>query len=348
MKESEEKYKQIINSIPNAVIITQDKKIVLVNNKACELIGKNYNKIIESDIYDHIPIRYVKVIHKKIKSILKDKKSNIISEYDFKCSADEQMNVQISSSYIIYKNKPAVLSNIIDITEMKKDLNKAANFQRNFLQKCFPIIKKANMAIVYVPAKVVSGDFYRLYKIDENLVIGIIADIRGKGIIAALSISAFDVLFFQEVSVTHEPINIIKNLNEKLVNYNEENYIAACCFSIDFNKNELNVSSAGINQFIFHKKGQSLEVRIAEGTYLGMFQESVFDEQIISFESDDRFIFFTDGMDFILDEDKVIQKYLEKVSISKFKKYMDEFLNDTLAEFGSLKDDCTMIELEMK
>ena len=103
-----------------------------------------------------------------------------------------------------------------------------------------------------------------------------------------------------------------------------------------------------IGQFIFQEKEKSLEVKVAEGTFLGMFKNSMFDEQTISFKSGDRFIFFTDGLDFILDEDKIIQRYMSKVSINKFKNFINEFLSDTLVEVGSLKDDCTMIALEVR
>ena len=54
------------------------------------------------------------------------------------------------------------------------------------------------------------------------------------------------------------------------------------------------------------------------------------------------------GWIFILDEDKIIQEYMENVSIHQFKKYIDEFLNDTILDDGKLKDDSTMIAMEIK
>ena len=156
------------------------------------------------------------------------------------------------------------------------------------------------------------------------------------------------VLFLQEVAITHEPIDIVNNLNKKMINYYEENYIAVCCFSMDFNKKELKVVGAGINTFILQKKNYEVEEKIAEGIFLGMFENSEFCEQIISFESGDKIIFFTDGLDFILDDDKIIQKYMEEVSVYEFKKYIDEFLNDTILESGTLKDDCTMLAMEIR
>jgi len=309
LQDSKEKYKQILNNFHDAIVIIVDNKIVLANYEACNLMCLDYSELIDSNVYQYFQEKEKKDLHKRFRNIL------------------------------------AVIR---DITEVKLELNKAAELQRKTLQKCFPAENYINIVSVYVPANIISGDFYRVYKISEDLIIGIIIDVRGKGVSAALNISALDVLFLQEIAITHEPINIVNNLNKKLVSYYEENYIAVCCFSMDFYKKELRVVGAGVNQFIFQKKDKKVEEKIVEGAFLGMFENSEFAQQIISFESGDRVFFFSDGLDFILDEDKIIQRYMGKVSIDKFKEYIDEFLDDTLSEVGKLEDDCTMIAMEIK
>ena len=310
LKDSKEKYKQILNNSPDAIVIIVDNKIVLANYEACNLIGLDYSEIIDSNVYKHFQEKHIKALHKRFRNIISQKKVKDTYDYEFNFSDNKLTNLQISCSYIVYEGSPAILAVIRDITEMKQELNKAAEFQRKTLQKCFPAEEFVDIVSVYVPANTISGDFYRIYKISEDLIIGIVIDVRGKGVSAALNISALDVLFLQEIAITHEPMNIVKNLNKKLVSYYEENYIAVCCFSMDFNKRELKVVGAGINQFIFQKKDEKVEEKIVEGPFLGMFENSEFEEQIISFESGDKIFFFSDGLDFILDEDKIIQRYM--------------------------------------
>lgn len=60
----------------------------------------------------------------------------------------------------------------------------------------------------------------------------------------------------EETFTEYEPINIVKNLNRKIAKYYEENYIAVCCFSINFSKKEFKIVGAGINQFMFQKQGK--------------------------------------------------------------------------------------------
>jgi hypothetical protein len=117
---------------------------------------------------------------------------------------------------------------------------------------------------------------------------------------------------------------------------------------MDFKKKELKVVGAGINRFIYQKKGQKVEEKIVRGPFLGMFEDSDFSEEIINFESGDKVFFVSDGLDFIFDEDKIVQTYMENVSISQFKAYIDEFLEDTRLDLGKLDDDSTMIAMEIK
>ena len=230
---------------------------------------------------------------------------------------------------------------------MKKGLNQAAKFQRKYLETTCPFPDKIKMESLYMPAKTVSGDFFKIYKVSEDLVVGILWDVSGKGITAALSVSAFLVLFREAVLVSHDPLEIVNNLNKKIINYLEERYIAACCFSLDFKKNEAKVVGAGINQYMFQKSKCKPKEMIIKGPFLGMFEDSIFDEQIISFETGDRFYFFTDGLEFILN-DEIKENYLKSHTITEFKIYLNNLLNDMLTDMEGLKDDSTLIALEIK
>jgi sigma-B regulation protein RsbU (phosphoserine phosphatase) len=296
-------------------------------------------------VFKYVPDESRETIKKRIKYMRESKNSKCTFDYRiFRCD-NSSIEVEVSSSYLTYKGKPAIQSIIRDITEMKKGLNQAAKFQRKYLETACPFPEKIRMESLYMPARTVSGDFFKIYKISEELVIGILWDVSGKGITAALSVSAFLVLFGEAALASHDPQEIVKNLNKKIINHLEERYIAACCFSLDFKKNEAKVVGAGINQYVFQKSDSSPREMIIKGPFLGMFEDSVFDEQIVSFQSGDRFCFFTDGLDFILDNEI---NYLKSHTITEFKDYLRDFLVDLLNYKESLKDDSTLIALEIK
>jgi sigma-B regulation protein RsbU (phosphoserine phosphatase) len=346
LKESEEGHRQIVDLSPDAMIIMVDNEVVLANEQALKLSGLNYSDIIGQSIYKFAS-GYEKIISKRTKQLLIHRKTKTTFDYKYVGSDNKAVDIEASSSYLLYKGKPAIISILRDITERKKGLNAAAKLQKNALKKGFPLQGKAELQAVYIPAKTVSGDFYDILKINEDLVIGIIADVSGKGITAALSISAFNVLFHESVLISNDPLEILRNLNNKIGNYLDDSYIAACCFSLDFKNNKATVVGAGINEFMFQSYNNKIEERVVKGPFLGMFEDSIFDEQIIYFKKGDRFCFFTDGLEFIFD-DKMKEIYLNSVELTEFRSYLTRYLKKMLIDVEGIKDDCTLLAIEIK
>lgn len=340
IKESEETYKQIVDLLPDATIITVDGKIVLANKEAL----KYNNNLIGEKIDKYVP-DFIKTLNKRTSQILENKIKKTI--FDYKVIFDNDIiDLEISSSYIEYNEKPAILSIMRDITERKRELNSAAKMQKKILKKPHLFQNKAKIETLYIPAKTVSGDFFYVHKINDDLFIGMIGDVSGKGVTAALSISAFNVLFHEAVLSSQDPFEIVKNLNIKVANYLGERYVAVCCFSFDFKENKAKIVGAGINQFIY-EDSHGYKLRIVRGPFLGMFENTMFDEKIIHFQSGDKFYFFTDGLDFIFDNDNIVGNYLKKFTINELKNNIEQLLNDMLTDVEGIKDDCTLLALEI-
>ncbi|MDP4144519.1 MAG: SpoIIE family protein phosphatase [Bacillota bacterium] len=343
LKESEERYRQIVDLSPEAIIIILDNKIVLANGEAYKLMNIDLNKPGGENIYKYVHPDFIKILHKRIKRILRYKTTNV--KYECKLiNENTEIDAEISSSYLTYNGEPAVQSIIRNVTEMRGDLNKAAKIQKKWLQDTFPIPNKARMESIYVPSKTVGGDSYKLYKVSDDLVIGVIWDVSGKGITAALSISAFNVLLNDSILASNDPSEIMHSLNTKIADFLDDTYIAACCFSINFREKKAKVVSAGINEFVFEKLQYKPEKKIVKGPFLGMFKDSTFDEYSIHFRPGDKFYFYTDGLDFIFCDDALNEYFVSTNSIHEFKKYLNSYLNEMITD---IKDDCTMLLLEI-
>ena len=347
LKNDRERYKEILECSPDAILIIYDNKIVLANNEASNLFKLEIRQLIDSNIYMYFNGKDSKTIHRKFRKIMLAKKSKFLYDCELKLHSENNISVQISCSNIHYEGNPSILMTIRNTSEMKRELIRASQFQRNNLQKNFPGEKYMKIVTEYVPSYIVSGDFYKIVQVNDKLFLGVLVDVKGKGISAALNISAFELMFIEEIFKNNKPVEIVKNLNKRLSNYYEENYIAVSCFSLDFFKNEFCISGAGLNQFIIHKNGEEAKIVSVEGLFLGMFEDSEFYDVKISIGSGDRIFLVSDGLDFIFDEDRVIQKYMEKVSIEEFKDYIGKYLEDVILENDRLIDDCTMIAIEI-
>jgi phosphoserine phosphatase RsbU/P len=74
--------------------------------------------------------------------------------------------------------------------DLLKDLEMAAQVQRLFLPGGKPAIPGLEVAGMMQPAKVVGGDYYDYIPIDAHTIQLVVADIAGKGVSAALLMSA--------------------------------------------------------------------------------------------------------------------------------------------------------------
>ena len=146
----------------SAIVIIIDNKIVQANIQACSLFDTEYDEMIESNIYKYFEEKYVKVIHKKIRSVLSDYSKKEVFECEYRDENNNVMTLNVSLTPMIYEGKIAVLAAVKDISDEKKEINEASDFQRNSLQRSFPAKDYLNIKRVYAPANLVGGDSYRV------------------------------------------------------------------------------------------------------------------------------------------------------------------------------------------
>ncbi len=343
-----DKYKQVINNLPDALAIVKDGIIIQVNNLMCKFFGKSYEEVINSKVWSYCSPQYLKAFQRKVYHVIKNKKLCEIFNSEYRKSNGDIIYIQMVTGYMEYDRGPAVYLLFRDNTKIKNELKTAAALQKNSLNNNFKSNQYINIERIYVPANIISGDFYRVCKIDDEHIVGAIADVRGKGINAALSVSAIDILFMQEIGHTFDLKKVIENLNEKLVTYYDKTHIAVCAFSLDFSKKELKVVGAGINKFLYKPAHKDIREEILKGSFLGMFKGSKFEEKSIYFNKGDKVFLFTHGFDIILKKEKSIKESLNDDEIEQIKSNIYDYLQDELVDYGKLKDDCTMLAINIK
>ena len=117
--ESEEKYKTITENSLTGVFIHQDKRFVLVNNRFAnihgylpeELLGMDYHNLIHPDEREAAAQRVSKRL----------KKESVIERYEVQRLKKDGTTVwcEMMATVIDYKRRPAIMGNIIEITERK-------------------------------------------------------------------------------------------------------------------------------------------------------------------------------------------------------------------------------------
>lgn len=343
LEKSKRRYKDILNAMPDPVVIFQGHKIVYANKTSeqleVDLVGKRIEDldILEKDI----------MLYRSFQT-LKEKSQGASFDYTYKTSDRRTLNLELTSRYIEYNDQPAIMAIVRDISEKKQGLINAAKIQKNYLPKTFPLKELAEMKVLYQPARTVSGDFYALEKISDTCVVGLIGDVAGKGITAAMNISAFNVLFKEAVDRCCNPKEIVDIMNRKSVKYFGERYTAVCCFAIDFEKNIAHIVGAGISNCIHIRSQETWQEHILRGPFLGMFDDPEFDEIKIELNAGDELVFYSDGLDDYLRAEAVIDEYGETLTSDLLHDYLEHHLEYLTSHIKGLSDDCTMLSLRIK
>ena len=104
------------------------------------------------------------------------------------------------------------------------ELNVAAQIQTDMLPRVFPAFPDRSDFDIYAtmtPAKEVGGDFYDFFFIDDDHLALVMADVSGKGVPAALFMVITKTLIKNHAQSGESPSEILKNVNEQLLEGNE-------------------------------------------------------------------------------------------------------------------------------
>lgn len=119
---SESSYKQLIDSLPEPVYVTSDHKILYANKAAVELAGvASMEELLGKSIFDFIAPEYEERMMERYKQIKKAKCPVNTIEYKAKRMDGTTFFFEVTSMYIIFGGKEAVLSIGKDITERKEE-----------------------------------------------------------------------------------------------------------------------------------------------------------------------------------------------------------------------------------
>jgi two-component system sporulation sensor kinase A len=120
MNESENYYKQLIETIPDAIIIHYQDAIIYVNETGKNMIGaQKKEEIIGRSFYDFINPNYKEIAKKRMEELRTEKKVTNTVEQKLIHLDNKTIYIEISSRSIIYEGKKVILSVFKDITDKK-------------------------------------------------------------------------------------------------------------------------------------------------------------------------------------------------------------------------------------
>lgn len=208
----------------------------------------------------------------------------------------KRMNVEIELATRAQHSAKAWIRRVDD------ELHTAAKMQRDLLPTTMPHQGVVTSAAVFRPLWHVSGDVYRVWRLDEHHLGFMLADAMGHGVRAAMAtmILAHE-LILKQVSENGyrliEPREALMRLNRQMIEHPSEamRLASAVCGVIDARSATLTIAAAGHPHPMLLTPGLSAETFELDGPVLGVFDEAEFVQRTIVLKPSQSLVMYTDG-----------------------------------------------------
>jgi sigma-B regulation protein RsbU (phosphoserine phosphatase) len=183
--------------------------------------------------------------------------------------------------------------------DLLKDVELAAQVQRLFLPLGKPAIAGLQIAGMMSPAKGIGGDYYDYIPIDEHSIQLVIADVAGKGVAAALLMSATAAAVQLEVDQQRDMLQVVSRLNTSIhaVSSDGERYVTLLMAEVDAKNRKLQYVNCGHNPALLFRAGSGKVTRMnASCAPIGMALGPPCEVVSVDLFLGDVLVFYTDGV----------------------------------------------------
>ena len=205
-------------------------------------------------------------------------------------------------SYILYtavKNQMRFREVSEKKSRMDGELRVARDIQMSMIPTSFlsaPERTDVDMSGLVVPAKEVGGDLYDFYERDGRLFF-CIGDVSGKGVPAALVMSAMRGLFRSASAHEKSPQRIVSVMNEAMTDTNENNMFVTCFLGVlDLSNGHLRYCNAGHNAPVRLHAGAATFLHVVPNLPLGVERSMQYEEQETDLAVGEGLFLYTDGL----------------------------------------------------
>ena len=188
------------------------------------------------------------------------------------------------------------------LESLKKDLTTARDIQQYILPQVFPPFPEDNDKLdIYASmeaAKDIGGDFYDFFRIDDDRIALVIADVCGKGIPAALFMAVSRTMIRSKGSQCDDAAECLTESNRVLAAYSVDCMFLTVFYAIYNTKTGLvTYCNAGHNPpHLLRANGTVEEMPEPKNTILGAFDGIEYKEETLQLEHGDTLVMFTDGV----------------------------------------------------
>lgn len=248
------------------------------------------------------------------------------------------------------------------LESLKTDLAVAGEIQQAILPRVFPPFPEfeaiLDVAASMTPAKDVGGDFYDFFRIDEDRIGFVMADVSGKGVPAAIFMAVSRTLIRAIGMQGITPNEVMTRANELLCKESVNCMFVTVFYAIYNTKTgEVNYCNAGHNSpYLLHASGQVEVLPMSTNCMIGAIEGLNFSANTLQLQQGDMLVMYTDGVN------EAVNNALEEYSEPRLKQTLEalkglncqETISNILASVKAFtdgapqSDDITLLSFKRK
>lgn len=187
--------------------------------------------------------------------------------------------------------------------QLEREMEVARQVQQSLLPRTFPVIPGLRFAAYNRAARWVGGDFYDLFRLDDDHLGLVIGDASDKGMPAALYMALTRSLILAEARRTFSAEVVLRSVNQHLRSLGDLRGFVTVFFAVlEISSLQMNYACAGHDHPYLYRRGRLTSLQ-SEGMMLGMFPDEnlLLTEATQVLEPGDRLVLYTDGVTDVTD-----------------------------------------------
>jgi len=266
--------------INSAVILNISK------DKKTSGLSEKFQYVLASPLKAQNTIKGFLIIAKKKNSAFDEEDKSAVNTFS------EYVSLAIENSELVEKS--------IEKERLERELEVAREMQQKLLPQAAPQIGKVQISSVFIPAFEVGGDYYDFFRINDDNLGFIIADVSGKGISAAFIMAEIKGIFESLSGILTRPKDILIEANRILQkSLNRKSFVSALYGIVNQQSGILSICRAGHTPAIMLREGKINELK-PSGIGLGLDFSDNFglslEEIQIKLQHNDTIVLYTDGI----------------------------------------------------
>jgi len=220
-------------------------------------------------------------------------------------SSEKQLLGACAGQFALMMENARLTGRVVEQETLRRDLALAADIQRQLLPMEPPVEEAVEFVGLSLPARSIGGDYYDFIRVGEHQIGIALADVSGKGIAAALIMSAVQAslrIISSEDGVSLP--QLVERMNHFLYRSTPGNkYVTFFYAQYDSRRRQIRYVNAGHNPpYLVRSEAAGAEAAVtiqelaANGTVVGLMPGLTFEESSLDLRAGDVLVAFTDGV----------------------------------------------------